>query len=104
MSTKDNESSISYYYQTVIFNSYSFFGSESSSIFNPEISGVIPADGTRFLPAFLAGRRAQTIPSSGLFEKLFLRLESSGTGVVDLLCLKSVSVKVKFYIKVIVFI
>jgi len=31
----------------------------------------IPADGTRFKPASLAGLRAQTIPSSGLFEKPF---------------------------------
>jgi hypothetical protein len=31
----------------------------------------IPAGGTRFKPALLAGLRAQTIPSSGLFEKPF---------------------------------
>jgi len=30
----------------------------------------IPAGGTRFAPAFLAGARAQTKPPSGLFFKL----------------------------------
>jgi len=30
----------------------------------------IPAGGTRFVPAFMAGTRAQTKPPSGLFTKL----------------------------------
>lgn len=30
---------------------------------------AIPADGTRFATAFVAAARAQTKPSSGLFEK-----------------------------------
>ena len=32
---------------------------------------AFPAAGTRFAPAFVAGTRAQTIPVSGLLEKLF---------------------------------
>jgi len=30
----------------------------------------IPAEATRFVPAFMAGTRAQTMPSSGLFSNV----------------------------------